>query len=372
VPTRAAIPESQATWHVVETAIVSAPCRGTKRQNRGRRARNAVAVGLLVFVFIQLVSCWSIHAEWVAIRDPIYTEKLQLLQQHPEFWASQANAERSDLRALTRILAIGSSRTQLCLDAESLSQDRCSLFNFGCAGCGPVTDALYLRRLFDCGVTCDVALIELHPAMLANQNPPFENLWLHNYRLRHEEIDTLRNYGWQIELPTQFRPEGPLQTLHTFRFAALNGSVPSLLPCPFGLGLLNRTDSRGHVAGVPSNRVDRPKHLAQAYIEYHSAFADYQIGGPAVVATRDMLQQLKQRGIRTRLILSPESSEFRSWYGPGKQELITEFARKLADDFQVSLIDAREWLSDEQFTDGHHATPSGAITFTERLREALK
>lgn len=270
------------------------------------------------------------------------------------------------------LLAVGSSRTQLCLDAERLSDDRTSVFNFGCAGCGPVANALYLRRLFADGVSVDAALIELHPAMLADMNPPFESRWLHDYRLRRHEVDTLRGFGWPIDTPPQFRPAGPLQTAYTFRYAALNAAAPSLLPCPFGLGLLDRTDSRGHVPGIEITPEKRAEYLAQAYAEYFTAFADYRPGGPAVPAVRDMLTQLKARGVRTSLVLSPESSEFHSWYGLGKQEVIAAFAAELAREFDVPLIDAREWLPDAEFADGHHATPAGARTFTDRLRGALK
>ena len=36
------------------------------------------------------------------------------------------------------------------------------------------------------------------------------------------------------------------------------------------------------------------------------------------------------------------------------------------------MIDAREWVPDVGFSDGHHLLPAGATTFTDRLgREAL-
>ena len=364
MPTDVAKPEVQPAWRIARTDVVTAAPPPSRRSAHGKRARTAVLVGVLVFVAVQVGFHQAIDREAIPLRDPIWVEKLGLLKRHPEFFAPISDR--------TRILAVGSSRTQLVLDAERLSDDRRSVFNFGCAGCGPVTDALYLRRLFDEGMTCDAALVELHPAMLADMTPPFESRWLHDYRLRRHEVDTLRSYGWSIGTPTQFRPEGPVQAVHTFRFAALNAAAPSLLPCPFGLGLLNRTDARGHVPGIVVTDDERLKYLAQAYVEYFDAFADYRPGGPAVAAVKDMLTRLQSRGVRVTLLLTPESSAFRSWYGPGKQAEITAFADGLATEFGVPLIDAREWVPDDQFADGHHTTPAGAKTFTDRLRGVLK
>jgi hypothetical protein len=375
-------------------AVVSAPQTG--KRVRQRRARAAVLAGFLLFVAIQLTTHRAIDSEVIPVRDPIYAEKVGLLKGHPEFWqkSSAPRGGRSSRRVAvtrwgwnedphtpnlsltreegSRILALGSSRTQLALDAERLSDEHCSVFNFGCAGCGPVATALYLRRLFEEGVWFDVALVELHPAMLSDRNPPFEANWLYEYRLRRHEPDTLREYGWRIHKPTQFRVHGPLESTCTFRIPLLNAYVPGLLPCRFGMTLTNRTDARGHVPGVPVPPAERWKHLANAYVEYHPVFENYRPGGPAAAAVKDVLTQLQQRGIRPVLLLTPESSEFRLWYGPGAQKEIIAFVTGLAKEFGVPLIDTREWIPDAEFADGHHCTPAGAMRFTERLRGVLR
>jgi hypothetical protein len=330
-----------------------------------RRGQAAVLTGLGLFVLVQVVLHQLIQTGTLKIQDPIYQEKLGLLQAQADYWKPDASGK-------VRVLAIGSSRTQLFLNTSQLNSATHCYFNFGCAGCGPVTDALYLRRLLQAGLQCDEVIIELHPAMLVQQNPPFEHRWLHTYRLNSEETSTLKKYGWNLETPIQYCWHGPLQTSYTYRYALLNAFAPRLLPCPFGLGLLSRTDAHGHVPGIEIQAKDRPKFLAAAYIEYLSSFENYQPGGPAVEAIRDMLTQLQQRGIGVRLLLTPESSEFRNWYGEGKQHVISQFAIELSQEFHVPLIDAREWLPDEQFTDGHHATPSGAKAFTEKLQGVLR
>jgi hypothetical protein len=319
---------------------------------------------VVAFIAIQLGTHTAIQTDAVPLRDPIYAEKLDTLKLHPEFFADTCDRHR--------VVAIGSSRTQLCLDAERLTTARRTAFNFAAAGCGPVTDALYLRRLLAAGLRCETALVEIHPGMLADMTPPFEARWLHTYRLQSHEPEVLRGYGWPIDTPEQFRPGGPLTAAHTYRFAILNATHPKLLPCPFGLGFAGRTDSRGHVPGVPVPVAERPKFVAAARAEYADAFVNYRPGGPAVASVRDMLTQLQAHRIQPILLFAPESSAFRGWYGKPGDTAVSVLAQQLAAEFRVPLVHARDWLPDDQFADGHHAVPGGAVTFTERLEVVLR
>jgi hypothetical protein len=343
--------------------VIHSPPVPAKRR-RFARGRAAVVAGVVVFVAVQLSVHSAVQTEAVPLRDPIYAEKLTTLKGHPEFFADTCDRHR--------VLAIGSSRTQLCLDAERLSDDRRTVFNFAAAGCGPVTDALYLRRALAAGLKCDTALVEFHPGMLADLTPPFEARWLHPYRLRTDEPNTLRGYGWDIETPPQFQPGAELKAAHTYRFSILNAAHPKLLPCPFGLGFAGRTDGRGHVPGVPVKAEDRPKFVASAYVEYVDAFRDYRPGGPGVAAVRDMLAELRAAGIRPVVLFTPESTLFRSWYGEAGNREVMALAEALAAEFGVPLVHARDWLPDDQFADGHHAIPAGAVTFTDKLGAELR
>lgn len=343
--------------------VVHSRAAPAKRRNR-TRGRAAVFAGIVLFVAAQFAIHSAIQSDAVPLRDPIYAEKFDTLKRHPEFFADACDQHR--------VIAVGSSRTQLCLDAERLTTLDRTVVNFAAAGCGPVTDALYLRRALAAGLRCDTAIVELHPAMLADHNPPFEHRWLHTYRLRPDEPDVLRGYGWAIDTPVQFTAGGELKAAHTYRFALLNAAHPKLLPCPFGLGFAGRTDARGHVPGVPVNEMDRPKFVATAHAEYAHALKDYRPGGPAVASVRDMLARLHTHGIQPVLLLTPESSEFRSWYGEQGDTAVSQVACGLASEFRVPLVNARGWIPDDQFADGHHAVPAGAKTFTDRLEMVLR
>ncbi len=320
--------------------------------------------GIVVFVAVQFGIHTAIQTDATPLRDPIYAEKFDALRRHPEFFADACDRER--------VIAIGSSRTLLCLDATRLTDDRRTAFNFAAAGCGPVTDAVYLRRLLTAGLKCETALVELHPAMLADHNPPFEAPWLHAYRLRRDEPDVLRSYGWAIDTPPQFRPGGELRAASVYRFSLLNAAHPKLLPSPFGLNLAGRMGDRGHVPGIAVPPEERPKFLAEARATYAGAFEHYRPGGPAVAAVRDMLAQLQAHDIRPVLLFTPESPTFRSWYGEPGDTAVSLLARDMASEFGVPLIDARGWLTDDELADGHHAMPSGAKTFTEKLAVVLR
>jgi hypothetical protein len=72
------------------------------------------------------------------------------------------------------------------------------------------------------------------------------------------------------------------------------------------------------------------------------------------------------------LVLTPESREFRSWYAPGSEAQIQAVCARLARDHGTRIVDARTWVPDEDFMDGHHVLPAGAAVFTRRLaREVL-
>jgi hypothetical protein len=88
-------------------------------------------------------------------------------------------------------------------------------------------------------------------------------------------------------------------------------------------------------------------------------------------ATRDLLSLCRERGTCVALVIFPESTEFRSWYGPGVEQRIQDYLSRLRADFGVSVCDARDWMPDEWFIDQHHLNTAAAIQFTTRLAKEL-
>jgi hypothetical protein len=54
------------------------------------------------------------------------------------------------------------------------------------------------------------------------------------------------------------------------------------------------------------------------------------------------------------------------------QGQVERFLNRLAEETAVPIIDARDWIADEDFSDANHLRVPGATAFTERfVREAL-
>ena len=72
-------------------------------------------------------------------------------------------------------------------------------------------------------------------------------------------------------------------------------------------------------------------------------------------------------------MINPESSEYRSWYSPGADAELRGYCQELSATCGVPVVDARTWLPDREFTDGHHLFGAAAQRFTERFaRQVLQ
>lgn len=332
-----------------------------RSESRSRQSRRIVFVGIISLILIQALLNLGIRNNIVPVQDPVFEEKIELYRH----WQTTGDTH------LTRVVSLGSSRTQLAFDAECYSHHSgVNAFNFGVSAAGPLTSSLYFRRLLqELGPKPDVLFVEIHPGFWSPIDPPFESRWLHSYRLRPEEVELLHQYGWNAPSPAQHGWKGWCASAYCYRFALLNRYAPRLLPCPFGLTVGARSDERGFVGGIDLPEDDRPRALQMSYEQYAPAFPNYTVGGAGPAATRDILTQAKQHGIRTALVLMPESSEFRSWYGHSGYSDITRQAEQLSQQFSSPLYDAREWLTDDLIADGHHLSTTGAKLYSEKLAD---
>lgn len=363
MPDTAAIP-TVPTLAIKRLVVLRSRPAAVRRPRRARRARAAVFAGIALYLLMQAALNAAVVAEWLPLRDPVYAEKADLLATRPEFYGPRPAGTPP------RLLAIGSSRTQLGFDAaavERATDQPIRAFNFGVPAAGAMTSALYLRRLLDAGVSPEFVTVEIHPGFTSDLSPPYESRWLHLYRLRPNEVDRLRSFGWAVESPPQHGWRGWAAASFAYRYAILNRYFPKMMPCPYGLFVGAKMDANGFVTGhdVPAHQ--KADALRRARDEYAPTFVDYRPGGPGVEAVRDMLGVCRDRGIRAAVVLMPEASAYRGWYGADGYRRIGEWVESLKRKYGVEVADARVWVPDAHFADGHHLTAEGAKIYSTRL-----
>ena len=361
-------PPTMPTLAVKRLVVLRPPPVATRRTPRARRARSAIFAGVGLYLLMQAALNAAIESEWLPLRDPVWAEKIELLATRSEFFGPRP------ADTPPRLLAMGSSRTQLGFDAvavERATAGRVRAFNFGVPAAGAMTSALYLRRLVEAGVTPEFITVEIHPGFASDLSPPYESRWLHLYRLRPDEVGRLRSYGWAVESPPQHGWFGWAAASFAYRYSIINRYFPKMMPCPYGLHVGAKSDARGFVSGHDVPAKQKADALRRTRNEYAPTFVEYRTGGPGVEAIRDMLGVCRDRGIRAAVVLMPESSEYRSWYGPDGYRRVGDLAESLTREFGVGAADAREWVPDRGFADGHHLTAEGSAIFSNRLAAEL-
>lgn len=336
-----------------------------------RRVGTALAVAASVVVAVQLLTGWAIRTDRIPARDPLYLDKFADLRARPAFASDDATLA---------VLFVGSSRTLVGVDAGAVGpalsarlNRPVAAFNFGTAGAGPVTCAVYLRRLLADGAKPDAVVIEVLPALLAAQGPPPESKWLPAIRLRPDELPRVREYGFSVDAPAAHGPRGWLLPLHEYRMPLVDRYATPLSLLPFPSGKRQKHDAHGFERWRDAvSAEDKAKMLVRTKRQYAEWLDDYAPGGCGAVAVRDALAVCRAAGVKVALMLAPESSEFRGWYAePGRSRLLP-LLTELAREGDAAVFDGRAWLSDEHIGDGHHVTAAGADAFTAKLtRDAL-
>ena len=100
--------------------------------------------------------------------------------------------------------------------------------------------------------------------------------------------------------------------------------------------------------------------------------ADLRLEGACCKALEELLSLAQSKNVKTFLVLYPESSVYRSWYTTESWQRMDSELNRLASLYPVSIVDARTWLADDDFFDGHHLLEPGAQRFSKKLwREVI-
>jgi hypothetical protein len=331
-----------------------------------RRAGRSVVWGVVLFVVIQLsLGYWA--EVYPRLRDPLYGDKFVKLQKR---LTKEPDAYK--------VVMLGSSRTGLAFhgkQAEVQLQEKLKhpaiAFNFGIPASGPVTHLVYLKRLIKTRAKPDHLFLEILPSMLADgHNGPIERHWFYADRLTNGERDIVIRNGFDAGKVSDRWWRSVLLPSYTLRFQLLTRVFPAWLPWQVRFDWSRGADECGW--GKMENQLipeaNYQAGLNRARMEYAPILSNWTPGGGACDALRELLELCRTEGIGITLVLMPESEEFRSWYPQATTEKLQAYLRSLA----VPVVDGRDWLKADAFTDGHHMLVVGAEAFTKRLIQESK
>jgi hypothetical protein len=335
---------------------------------RGRRARAALAWAFLVFASLQVGMSVLMDYWRPEVRDPETGYKQVRLAK-----ATAAEPARP------LMLVMGTSRAALGVRPELLPPYRLPkdgvplVFNDATTGTFPVQQLAALRSLLRAGIRPRWILLEVLHIQHGIHNPSsiaFSRL----DRTKWADLTVLKRYcdrPWEVYLAWCLPRLAPC---FSHRFPLLDQVAPNWTPLPNRMTWVrDRMDRSGWVWVVKTVTQDTYRAgLQRAHDEYAELLTDLRIGEMPDRALRALLALCRQEGIPVSLFLMPEDSKFRSWYSPATTAAWNDYLAGLSREFRVPVIDARAWVPDGQFIDGHHLLPRGAAVFTERFgREAI-
>ncbi|MBO0700309.1 MAG: hypothetical protein J2P46_18060, partial [Zavarzinella sp.] len=308
-------------------------------RRRPARMEALCAVGgflVLTIAFVLAAEVW--FPEWY---DREYTVRRQRLHERI--------AEAPDRPLLA---VIGSSRAGTDISPECLpplhdaAGRQVLVFNYSHYGAGPRMNLVQFRRLLRDGIRPTWLVVELLPAHLRSESNeailsavadfpallPYVNR--SSFLVEAARIRWDAPYRWRTPFLRTAAPE----------FATQAGEGDDVYLGPFGD---DRNFTRpGALSG--ERRAHQFKVIEQMYAEPMRRF---RIDPLLAEAARDLLRECRDRGISTVLLIGPEDRRFRSWYGPGVEDAIRDFYTRLGEEFDVPVVDARDWSAPEDFLD---------------------
>jgi hypothetical protein len=342
------------------------------RSTQARSARNSLLWGLAVFALLQL--CFALVIEWrlPELRDPSYSVRIAALQRR---LTSPRPAPRPKL-----VIMLGSSRTLYALrgslvetELERQLGQPVIVFNLGSPAAQPTAYLLNFGRLLQDGIRPDLLLIELMPAYLDRPRTA-GTTWIDAEQLEQRDLALLHRYqlpsaqelicNWWHGLPVPW---------YTCRLAILSEAIYRIQGIS-SMSWQHGCDPSGWLSGRPAVVAPeiRRHELNHASNEFVQALQSFELGGPNAEAIRRLVQESHREHIPVALVLMPEGPIFRSWYPEKSWRQVEEFMGEMTAQHHVPIINARDWVQEEDFSDSHHVLNGGTRVFTERLaREFL-
>lgn len=336
------------------------------RSPRAFRARAEIGWSLLSFLVLYVAVVFWVEKGPTKARDPEFAAKFQRLQ-----------ALRRKRPDDPLVLMLGSSRTLLMLDAGSMDVKwdgrPTQVFNFGMKGSGPLLELLTLERLLKAGVRPNLLVLEVFPALYNKpRDRSLEEVWFQEGRLRHSEVTELRPFHsntkriWRRWLRFRLQPWGGAERTLEDYLDPLGPDRPDHCG-DYDLTVIDPFGWEPHFKnGITEEQ--REHYRVVARNQYHSAMGPWEPAGNAFAALDAILDTCQQINLPVVMVMMPEGPFFRTFYPPGMQEQFETRFASISKTRSILLINARDWLTDQDLYDSHHALPSGAALFSQRLQ----
>lgn len=109
-----------------------------------------------------------------------------------------------------------------------------------------------------------------------------------------------------------------------------------------------------------------PEGVARARREYFHRLETFEIGGPGVRATEELLEHGAAGAVHC-LVVMPEGPVFRSWYPPTTAAASHRYLTELAHRHGLPLIDARGWMDARSISSTRATSPVREPQLRRRL-----
>ena len=332
--------------------------RQRESQKHWRNYVRWVAIG---FVLVQVALAF-VQEGCQAVRDPDFDSLSRLI-----------SARRAEAPARPLFLALGSSRTLMALRAERLNppMDAAPLtINCSFLGGGPMMHQIVLRRLLAAGHRPSLVFLEVMPlALSARDKAPVEERQRFIARYTASEVVCL--WPYYSEKHRLIAPWAFARLLPCDRSQAELHDALGIDKAPgYEAGGRGRDRYGSCPCGRSFSREEVDAQTRASLEHYASALTQPALAPGTVRAVRDLTALCRVNGIAIEFIMPPEGSLFRG-YAPAVAEIQANAVRGLARELGVPVTDARAWVDDDGFYDGHHANIQGADQYTERFRREI-